>query len=49
LVDNNGQTPLYYCIKGGKVDACELLLRSGVKIASVDKKGVTPISLAKKS
>lgn len=26
LRDNNGQTPIYYAIKGGKVDVVEFLL-----------------------
>lgn len=26
LVDNNGQTPIFYAIKGGRVDIVELML-----------------------
>lgn len=48
LVDNNGQTPLYYCIKTGKIETCEFLLKNGAKVTNVDKKNVTPIQYAKK-
>jgi ankyrin repeat protein len=39
LVDNNGQTPLYYGIKHGKVEVCEFLIKQGAKLTIQDKKG----------
>lgn len=41
LVDNNGQTPIYYSIKQGKVEVIEFLLQTGAKYDVVDKKGVS--------
>jgi hypothetical protein len=43
LVDNNGQTPLYYAIKHTKADVCEYLLKIGAKINITDKKVQAPI------
>lgn len=48
LVDNNQQTPLYYAIKSGRIEICELLLKNGAKVVTSDKKGITPISFAKR-
>lgn len=48
LVDNNGQTPLYYSIKQGKYDACEFLIRAGANVNNEDKKGVKPVNHARK-
>jgi ankyrin repeat protein len=48
IVDNNGQTPLYYCIKTGKADTCDFLLSNGAKVNIEDKKKMTPVSYAKK-
>jgi ankyrin repeat protein len=49
LIDNNGQTPLYYCIKTGKIDTCEFLLKNGARVNHQDKRGLSPFGLAKKS
>jgi ankyrin repeat protein len=40
-VDKNGQTPLYYAIKGMKLDVIEFLLQTGVNVHRADKKGST--------
>jgi ankyrin repeat protein len=48
IIDNNGQTPLFYAIKGGKIDVIDYLLRNGANAKNTDKKGLTPIALAKK-
>jgi ankyrin repeat protein len=38
LVDHNGQTPLYYAVRGGKYDAVELLIKKGANVNHEDKK-----------
>ena len=38
LIDNNGQTPLYYAIKAGKIEICEFLLKNGANHSIFDKK-----------
>jgi len=48
LVDNNGQTPLYYAIKHCNPDIVEFLLKGGANINNVDKKGQTPGVFAKR-
>jgi ankyrin repeat protein len=48
LVDNNGQTPLYYAIKQGKFEVCEFLLKAGAKLTVADKKGQSPVQWAKR-
>ena len=48
VVDNNGQTPLYYSIKQGKYDACEFLIKHGANVNNEDKKGVKPVNHARK-
>ena len=48
VVDNNGQTPIYYAIKTGKLDACKFLIDNNVNINNEDKKGVKPVGHAKK-
>ena len=37
-VDPNGQTPLYYAVRGGKYDTVELLLKRGANVNREDKK-----------
>jgi len=49
LVDNNKQTPIYYAIKGNKIDVVEYLLQSGAKTANIDHKNQTPFQFARKS
>jgi ankyrin repeat protein len=39
LVDNNGQTPLYYAIKHTKGEVCDFLLKKGAMLNISDKKG----------
>lgn len=38
IVDNNGQTPLYYAIKHNRLDICEYLLKQGANLKIQDKK-----------
>ena len=38
LVDHNGQTPLYYAVRGGKYDTVEMLIKAGVNVNHEDKK-----------
>ena len=47
LVDNNGQTPLYYSIKHGRYDICEYLLKNNARVNIQDKKSISPIQWAK--
>ncbi len=42
LVDNNKQTPLYYAIKGNKLDVVEYLLQNGANTQNIDHKNKTP-------
>jgi ankyrin repeat protein len=49
LVDNNGQTPLFYAIKNGKSEAIEYLLQQGVSLTTTDKKNFNPVTWAKRS
>lgn len=48
-VDNNGQSPLYYAVRGAKIETINFLLDSGADINMEDKKFTTPLSVAKKS
>lgn len=48
LVDNNGQTPLFYAIKNGKLDVVEYLAERGANVNVIDKKNITPVSWAKR-
>ncbi len=38
-IDNNGQTPLYYCMKHGKTEMVEFLVSNGANVNQVDKRG----------
>jgi ankyrin repeat protein len=49
LVDQNGQTPLYYAVRGGKYETVEKLIKSGVNVNHEDKKQNTPMHIAKRS
>jgi ankyrin repeat protein len=47
-VDKNGQTPLYYAVRGGRYETVEFLLKhSGVNVNQEDKKQQTPMHIAK--
>ena len=48
-VDKNGQSPLYYAVRGAKIENINFLLDSGADINMEDKKFTTPLSVAKKS
>lgn len=48
LVDNNGQTPMYYAIKHGKYEVAEYLLQRGAKTNIVDKKGLGLVQFARR-
>jgi ankyrin repeat protein len=48
-VDNNGQTPLYYAVRGGKLETVEFLIQTGVNVNHEDKKQQTPMVIAKRS
>ncbi len=48
-MDNNGQTPLYYAVRGAKIETINFLLDSGADINTEDKKFTTPLIVAKKS
>ena len=48
IVDNNGQTPIYYSIKSGRIEVCDFLLKQGIKQNITDKKNHSLISWAKK-
>jgi ankyrin repeat protein len=39
VVDDNGQTPIYYAIKANKPDIIKYLLELGIKIDNIDKRG----------
>lgn len=41
LVDNNGQTPIFYAIKGGRADIVEYMLQNGINREIIDKKNTT--------
>ena len=38
MVDHNGQTPLYYAVRGGKFDTAEFLIKNGADVNHEDKK-----------
>jgi ankyrin repeat protein len=46
VVDENGQTALFYAIKANKVELIEYLLSLGCNVNIVDKRGLTPINFA---
>ena len=49
FVDNEGQTPLFYAVKGGKVDIVnELIATGGVDLSREDIKGQSLVALALK-
>lgn len=48
-LDKNQQTPLYYAIRGGKIETINFLLDSGADVNAEDNKFQTPLSFAKKS
>jgi ankyrin repeat protein len=48
LVDNNGQTPIFYAIKQSKIEVVEFLLKQGANLTVMDKKGYTPMTWAKR-
>jgi ankyrin repeat protein len=48
-VDKNGQTPLYYAIRMGKIDAVEFLISNGADVNHEDAKQQTPMHIAKRS
>lgn len=37
-VDSNGQTPLYYAVRGGKIETVRFLIDCGIDINHEDKK-----------
>lgn len=49
LVDHNGQTPLYYAIRGGKYETVEFLIKAGANVNHEDKKQQAPMHIAKRS
>lgn len=49
LVDNNGQTPIYYAIKGSRLDVIEYLLQGGINFNNTDKNRLTPYAWAKRA
>jgi hypothetical protein len=40
-VDDEGQTALFYCLRGGSLDALKLLLGAGAEMRVVDGHGKT--------
>jgi ankyrin repeat protein len=48
IVDNNGQTPIFYAIRFNKFEMVEYLIQRGVNIKIEDKRGSTPAHWAKK-
>ena len=49
IVDSNGQTPVYYAIKHGRLEMVSLLLQKGIKVNHEDNRGQTPLAFAKKN
>ena len=37
-IDSNGQTPLYYAVRGGKIETVRFLIDCGIDINHEDKK-----------
>ncbi len=48
LIDNNGQTPLLYGAKHGRLEICEILIKNGAKVDHQDKKGLSAMAFAKR-
>jgi ankyrin repeat protein len=48
IVDANGQTPLFYAIKQGRYETVELLIKQGVDLTRMDKKGMNALQFAKR-
>lgn len=48
LIDNNGQTPIFYSIKFNKPETLDYLLKNGARLNIVDKKGSSPMTFAKR-
>lgn len=48
-VDNNGQSPLFYAVRGSKIETINFLLDNGAEVNMEDKKFMTPLSVAKRS
>ncbi len=48
IVDNNGQTPIYYAIRYGRFEMVEFLIQNNTNINLEDKKNQTPLMWAKK-
>ena len=46
MVDDNGQTPLYYAIKANKFDVFNYLLDLGCNLENVDTRGQDPVKFA---
>jgi ankyrin repeat protein len=46
-VDNEGMTPLFYCIRSGYLPLIKLLIDKGVDMNHADLKGFTPYQLCK--
>ena len=38
MVDNNEQTPLYYAVRGGKIETVKFLIMQDVNVNHEDKK-----------
>ena len=49
MVDSNSQTPLYYAVRGGKIDTVRFLIDKGANVNHEDKKKQAPIHIAKRS
>jgi len=49
LVDNNGQTPIYYAARGRKYDTVQFLIQNGSDVNHEDKKFQTPLMIAKRT
>lgn len=47
-VDNNGQTPIFYAVKFGKIDIIQYLLQNGAQPNRVDNKGTSLMQFAKR-
>jgi ankyrin repeat protein len=47
-VDNNGQTPIFYAVKTGKMDVINYLLQNGAMPDRIDNKGTTLVQFAKR-
>lgn len=46
VVDNNGQTPVFYAIKCNKADMVEYLLKKGINLEIKDNKGTSLVQEA---